>query len=423
MCGIIFGRRSDNKPVFKNLFKRYLQQSHRGDEGFGYIAIKNGKVKGVKRFQDQNEVQEALKHEDSSEILFHHRYPTSTPNFADLNHPITVKNKKLKHNYYVVHNGVLSNEETLRTKHEQDDYKYTTVYQEFEVQRTANMNKEKLIEEKFNDSESLAIELALYFDGHKTTIDAIGTIAFICIQTDKKDNIENIFYGRNTGNPLVVETVGNDMVFIKSEGQGEKIDSDIIYCEDYKTHELIEIDVKVGKLYQVYTGYGQGTLPDSNRTGYNVLNGYAPMTARTPYDYDDDDGFPTPHIDTKYGHYKVGVTDEYDEDEEYASFRIEEIDAELTALYEQQEDCKATIDEWKDIILAGRNFDSSHYDVAMIEKEKEETNLDSINRQIKNLTDELQDIVETTGLESSVIDFTLESTEADLLLEEYKDVK
>lgn len=262
MCGIIYAKRKDKMPIGKGVLKRFHKQRARGTEGFGFITVDNGKVTGVHRFEKEADATKALGECKSSHVLFHHRTPTSTPNYRDMTHPIVVKNKLLDKDYYVVHNGVLQNEHDLRTKHMEMGFKYTTDMKLISAVETASGRSETVIE-KFNDSEALAIELALFLDGKKDTIDAIGSIAFVCLETDKKGNLLNTHYGRNAGNPLVIED-NNDLFFVKSTGDGFKVNEDELLTINFSTGEKTFRAVEIGRRFHVpvkhehtaFTGFG-----------------------------------------------------------------------------------------------------------------------------------------------------------------------
>lgn len=246
MCGIIFGRREDKMPIGKAILKRYQKQKQRGMEGFGFITIDKGKISGIHRFEKELEAINALNDSTSSDILFHHRTPTSTPNYKDMTHPIVVKNDLLDKNYYVVHNGVIQNEDDLKLKHEKMGFKYTTQMTETHIIKTIS-GTTQMTYEQFNDSESLSIEVALYLDGKQESIDAEGTIAFVCIETDKKGVVLNLHYGRNFGNPLFIED-NNDLFFLKSIGDGNKLQEDEIITINYITGKATSRLVAVGKI-------------------------------------------------------------------------------------------------------------------------------------------------------------------------------
>ena len=259
MCGIIFAKRDDKKSIIKSLIKRYNHQSSRGMQGFGFLAIEDGCVKCLFKCKTEREVISELKKGQYSEVLFHHRLPTSTENLEDCNHPIMVENKILDKVYYVIHNGVLSNEDDLKTKHEKLGFEYTTLVQNIEITRTRS-KEWQTIKEKFNDSESLAIDLALFLEGKIDKMESRGSIAFICVQADKKGKVEKLYYGRNKGNPIVLEDEG-DMFFLKSTGSGKDVAPDILYSVDYPSGKVSEEKVDIG-YYPYYTEYNRYTPYD-----------------------------------------------------------------------------------------------------------------------------------------------------------------
>lgn len=266
MCGIVYGRRRDKRPVVNSLLKRFNKQRGRGTQGFGFIAPTAGKVNAVIRSEKEHEITEAMKETDAWEVLFHHRMPTSTANYAEVAHPITVKNKILKHNYYVVHNGVLRNEYQLKSQYEDMGFVYNTVVK---TKKIVEVSGREIVSEdttEFNDSESFAIDLALFLDGKKYTIDSVGSIAFVCFQTDKKDNIQRIYFGRNSGNPLVIED-NNDLFFIKSTGSGTSVTEDILWCLDYHTMDLTKRDVEIGE-HSTYKGKGYNDSGETKTMGF-----------------------------------------------------------------------------------------------------------------------------------------------------------
>lgn len=200
MCGIIHIKRKDAMPARKSVLKRYHQQKFRGSEGFGYVAIKDDKIVSYQRAETEAEITELLLKETAPEILFHHRFPTSTPNFAEAAHPLLIeKQGGLEFNYFIVHNGVISNHEAMKDKHEKLGFKYST-----EMTRLTKTASGKEYEEGtlWNDSEAIAIETALCFEGKKKNIDTQGAAAVIALQVDDEGNVlERLFY-RNSGNPL-----------------------------------------------------------------------------------------------------------------------------------------------------------------------------------------------------------------------------
>ena len=107
MCGIIYAKSKKGKPVKNIVWQKYLGQKHRGDEGFGFVAIKDG-IATIYKAEKEKTIKDLIGRVDADEILFHHRYPTSTPNIVQATHPIEVHLRKAKYKYCVVHNGVIS---------------------------------------------------------------------------------------------------------------------------------------------------------------------------------------------------------------------------------------------------------------------------------------------------------------------------
>src|SRR3990167_4312378 len=124
MCGLIALVRSDGKRAKKGIARQYNKQKSRGSDGFGYIALSKNKLIGIKRDTTEKGILAQLRHETADAILFHHRYPTSTPNLLEATHPITVVTPAMI--FHVIHNGIIWNSAKLKTKHEALGYRYTT---------------------------------------------------------------------------------------------------------------------------------------------------------------------------------------------------------------------------------------------------------------------------------------------------------
>ncbi len=273
MCGIVYVKREDAYAQ-KTVVKRFNKQRSRGLMGFGYITVEKGKVEHLKRFETEKEMIKSIKQETAKEILFHHRTPTSTPNISETNHPILVENNLLEHKYYVIHNGMIGNDLELQSKHADLGFEYTTEMTEDSVYKTKKREIVQTSSVVFNDSEVFAIDLALYLEGLNDKIESMGSIAFICIETDKKDNILKIHYGRNEKNPLVIEEA-RDMFILKSEGGGTSIKEDVLYSYDYNGKTLIEKEVNIGDNYRFEKKCDYG-----NESGMRRRAGYS------DYDYD-----------------------------------------------------------------------------------------------------------------------------------------
>lgn len=239
MCGIIYIKRQKGLLANKAIIRRYQKQKARGSEGFGFLEIKDNKLIGIQRAETEAEIIKQLEESKADEILFHHRYPTSTPNFIEATHPILVSHKDLEFDYFVVHNGVISNDDDLKPEHEKEGFKYNTLITKKWI-TTGNTYSTEI----YNDSESLAIEMAKHIE-YKTPIKARGSIAVIVLQINKKSKIVNaLYYGRNEGNPLGLEKTG-DLFGLSSEN-GMSIDSNILTKIDYEDFTFTKEKVNIG---------------------------------------------------------------------------------------------------------------------------------------------------------------------------------
>lgn len=261
MCGILWVKRLDNLTAQRQVLKRYSKQAHRGTEGFGYIGVKsNGVTSTLQRTQFEHEIRQKLGASTLTEILFHHRYPTSTPNVPESAHPLLVANHELAYNYYVVHNGVITNDDELREKHLKMGYAYAT---EIKTQFRTRKGHVYNIETQYNDSEAFAIELARTIEGLQSECMAKGAIAYIAYQVEKTSGkVVAMYFGTNGGHPLTMQW-NKQFIVIASEG-GKAIEANKGFRLDPATNEVVEVAVKLQPMY-TYTSMGY-------TTGNHLLN-------------------------------------------------------------------------------------------------------------------------------------------------------
>lgn len=237
MCGIIFvgntpttikGKKQKAEKVNEFVLNQYEDQSTRGTRGFGIIRIEKNKKIEIDRACEPIKFLLDLELKPATMILAHHRMPTSTENKIKQTHPIKVSNDLLKFDYYVVHNGVMRNDAELRDKHMELGFKYTTDCME---KRYAASTPEL----KWNDSEAIAVELALFVENKITEIRTDNGAAFAFIQVDKKTEIaKKVFFGKNGSysNLNMSKTRGNIMV--SSEGKGDSVKENTLYSFEIK---------------------------------------------------------------------------------------------------------------------------------------------------------------------------------------------
>ncbi len=278
MCGIVYGKRFDGISAKALIEKRYRDQKDRGNEGFGFVALEGGKVSHYARKQYEGEIMAELEAKQSSEVLFHHRFPTSAPNFAETAHPIKISNESLKYDYYFVHNGIVFNDEALKKEHEAKGFKYSTeICQKWK--HGANIIEWST---QWNDSEALGIEVALAIESGADKISVRGSIAFICLQV-KKNNSKavKLFFGRNESNPLKFEHQKGQFMCLSSEGYGNNIEVDTLYAFDYETYKTYERVCIIGDSYK--SEYHQSDW----EKGYNEHYGFKPDNEFSDNDYCD----------------------------------------------------------------------------------------------------------------------------------------
>lgn len=282
MCGIILGAYFDkkiNEPINDAVMDQFQEQATRGVQGFGLVFIdsKTGEFK-LKRSTREAKAMVDLSLNQANTILFHHRMPTSSDNHLDQTHPIRVSNKLLKHDYLVVHNGIINNAIEMKKAHSEMGFLYTTEH--FEYYGVNNNNPV----EKFNDSESIAIELARFIEGLTDTIGARGNAALIALQINKKSQkVEQILFTRNSS-PLNMYK-RQDTLLISSEGQGDEVLPDTLYSCDIHDFKLKKRPLKIPHF--VFTP-AKVTTPVNY--GYTTANkgpiGFDPVPANKVHNHD-----------------------------------------------------------------------------------------------------------------------------------------
>lgn len=219
MCGIVYAQDFKGKPVNEQVFDQYAKQKHRGKEGFG---IYDGEH--IVKTPTEAKIVDWLAKKDSSLILFHHRYPTSTANTKQTAHPFSTKGYFGDNEYILVHNGHIHNAYSLKYEHEKLGIKYSGLDGEF----------------KFNDSEALLWDFALYQEGQIDKPKAYGNIAFICVKK-YKGKLDKLYFGRNN-NPLHMHKDKGGLL-LSSEGKGDNIDAGKLYTFEYGTKNLTQKDL------------------------------------------------------------------------------------------------------------------------------------------------------------------------------------
>lgn len=277
MCGIVYCAGLQGQPVNKLVINQFMAQRTRGIEGFGFYDNDTGRIH---RTTKERKAISLLRRRKSSDILFHHRFPTSTQNVKNACHPFTTGDYFDK-KYVLVHNGWITNDKTLKYDHEQ----LGIVYKSTQPDGT------------FNDSEALLWDFALYMEGKQTELKARGAIAFIALE--KGDGIDKMHFGRNT-NPLNIY-LDKEVLMLSSEGKGTPIQSDTLYTYDYITGKVEDKHLEIPDYYTytgssyTYKGYDSGYVyeeeDDDELLAYYTAGSYfkAPSGRYVNYLYSDDE--------------------------------------------------------------------------------------------------------------------------------------
>lgn len=219
MCGLIYGRSKNQvRPINKTIIKQYLKQKNRGTEGFGVYDIDFEKL--VKETKETNIIRWLKKH-PSMELLFHHRFPTSTDNVRNAAHPFSTKDYFKDKEYILIHNGVIRNTERLADEHGTREIIYQSAQPDG----------------RFNDSEALLWDIALYLEGEIESPHSEGSVAFICIEKDKKNPEKNkLHYFHNSGNPLFKRDTNKFFVLASeaNSNQDESVPTGTLFSYKYE---------------------------------------------------------------------------------------------------------------------------------------------------------------------------------------------
>lgn len=219
MCGIVYGNNFLGQDVTNQIIEQFKKQRNRGTSGFGFFLPQTNRLTHNTR---EGRILSLLKRENTKEVLFHHRLPTSTANVRNACHPFSTKEYFGDHSYILVHNGMISNTEALAKKHAEYGIEY--------------VSKQRL-NDKFNDTEALLWDVAMVLEGWQEELEAQGSIAFVAVKLNKEKKPIAVYFGRNNRNPLKVKLTKTSL-FISSEGEGKEVEPDMLHEFNYGTFEI-----------------------------------------------------------------------------------------------------------------------------------------------------------------------------------------
>ena len=285
MCGLIanFCVSTDKKKKAAHanqfIIDQFEDQHSRGVKGFGIIRIGKTLKVEVDRACETSKFLLDLYLKNSSMIVAHHRTPTSTDNKLDQTHPMFISNEKLKYDYHVVHNGIISNDVELHTKHEELGFLYKTEYQESYYAQNVTT--------KFNDSEAIAIELALFIEGMTDKVGCHNKAAFIIVQMSKETKkVTRIFFGKNDNGDLTIDRRENELR-LSSEGEGDDVLTNVLFSFDPadKKMELAEMPIPFKTFTmpaQVPSAYDKWKASETARLVLNAKTTSVEITKEEP---------------------------------------------------------------------------------------------------------------------------------------------
>lgn len=287
MCGIVYSASFTGLPVNQKIIDRYEKQKDRGMNGFGFYIPPTNQLTHNTR---ESRIKNLLKRTDATEVLFHHRFPTSTLNVRNGCHPFSTKDT-FKNQYIMVHNGVLWNEDELQEEHEKLGIKYVS----------------EMKDGSFNDSEALLYDIALTLEGKQEALQAYGSIAFVVIERNKKGKPVNVHFGRNLGNPLKM-TFNKKELTLASEGAGDDIKPHFLYTFNYKSKKITQkpLSIPTASMVQYtsnqYEDYDDDWYSNSRYVSqtYSDAGSLAPYLSPQAQHYSDSDNVCSDYQDDYY---------------------------------------------------------------------------------------------------------------------------
>lgn len=241
MCGIIYAKNLvDDGPV-NNLVKAlYQNQKDRGQQGFGFAGLNANRIDTYRAISEKG-ILNYLNEHQYSEIMFHHRFPTSTQNTLKSTHPFITKIGDKR--YYFVHNGIIQNADDLKEKHAKQGITYLS-------EQGAD----------FNDSEALAWDFCLWLSNKQRKMAALGSVALVCLEVEKRTNrAKKLYFYRNNKVPLKIYK-DKTLFLLTSAGNYTSIKRNWLYFWDYQTrqirrYKLLKVECPATVSFYMYNRY------------------------------------------------------------------------------------------------------------------------------------------------------------------------
>lgn len=247
MCGLAYCHAFDGSPVNEWIFDKYLSQRNRGHDGFGLF---NGTHLVKAAMEDRIVNWLSREKNKSSLLMFHHRWPTSTINTRKTAHPFTTGKYFGDTEYILVHNGVIRYPDVRHEEHVKRGIKYQS----------------SLGDGKYNDSECLLWDFALWEEGKIPELETYGDVAFICMKV-VKGKLSKLFFYHNWARPLFMEH-DKKHLSLASTGLKEEVKEGMLYTWLYGNHHLSKEYLSI-PTYKTYT-YGKDDTWKGGSRPYSV---------------------------------------------------------------------------------------------------------------------------------------------------------
>jgi glucosamine--fructose-6-phosphate aminotransferase (isomerizing) len=207
MCGIIGVIVKDGSKINDRLKEIYEGQQYRGQQGAGFAVGRAGQIRRV-RFRAPKKALKFAKRitfQPGDLLLFHHRYPTSTPNSPAFNHPIANEDESIM----LIHNGHISNSAELLSKLGEKHQFETLLVEGKQKDITDSEVIIHLLEENL-PAGGISGALGGIVDAFKATADGLaGSFAIAVL-------MGGVIYLFRKGNPIVVYSDAEGNVWFSS---------------------------------------------------------------------------------------------------------------------------------------------------------------------------------------------------------------
>jgi hypothetical protein len=242
----------------------------------------------------------------------------------------------------VIHNGVITNDDERRSAHETLGFKYTTALANGYQTSRGRWYYDGT--DTHNDSEALAIDLALFIEGQTSEILAKGASAYVVLQVHN-GKLRRMFYGRNSANPLHTYRHKGTLLITSQNvtGKGTQVKEGVMYGTNARGVQLEERACVI-PTYTTSYGFNGSTLWQSSLNKYDDNYNMIPSRTETKEETKNEARIAELEEERENIEEFLSLAGDYvrkyeddsarDEVKSYGR-KLDDIDAELTKLYSQ----------------------------------------------------------------------------------------